>query len=624
MKLHFKSWLHRILRLVLWNVLRLVLRIRVVGDRNVPLDKPALLVANHVSLIDGFLIGACLPRLVRFIVWKPYYDLGLLNPLFRLMKVVPLDADGPRALEASIRAARSELLLGRLVCIFAEGSVTRTGNLLPFKRGLEAIAGGLEANIVPVHLDGLWGRPLSFEGGRFFGKWSKRQDYPVTVSFGQPMPPNSTASQVRSEVQKLASEAACARKGPNDLLSLRFIRTAQKYWSHFAIADAGERPLTYGQTLLRCLAIARWARDLPCSPNIGVLLPPSVAAALANVGITMAGKIPVNLDSGALYPALELSRIGTVVTSRVFLARTGIEPPRASVFIEDPEMAALMGPQQSASLLYRLLPPGARLQRGSPDSVATIFFSRTDTLKGFSLSHYNLLSNIEALAQVFPLNAADRVIALLPFHGSPGLIFNLWFPLLSGCGVIYASDSSAAAAVGILVARNRGTVLLATRAMYGRFVQECRKEDLSSLRVAFSLVDSLLHGHANGFREKFSIPLFEGYGCPEIAPLIALNTPGFSNERERQPGNKQGSVGLPLPGISVIAADPETLAPLGPNREGVLMVRGPNLMNTGATPERDGWFSTGDLGLVDQDGFIQIADCCPVTIPTSVSPSGVS
>ncbi len=91
------------------------------------------------------------------------------------------------------------------MCIFAEGQITRTGQLLPFRHGLERIMKGVEVPIIPVNLDGVWGSIFSFERGRFLWKLPRRIPYRVTVSFGKPMPPTSTAVEVRAEVQESAS-----------------------------------------------------------------------------------------------------------------------------------------------------------------------------------------------------------------------------------------------------------------------------------------------------------------------------------------------------------------------------------------------------------------------------------
>src|SRR5262249_55529195 len=150
-----------------------------------------------------------------------------------------------RDIVESIRTARQELEAGHVVCIFAEGAISRTGNLLPFKRGLEKIVDGLDVPVIPVHLDRLWGSIFSFEGGRFFWKWPKRIPYPVTVSFGEPKKAPA-AQEIRQAILEMGADAVAHRKGRGDLLDRRFIQCARRNWSNLAMADSSGRELTYG------------------------------------------------------------------------------------------------------------------------------------------------------------------------------------------------------------------------------------------------------------------------------------------------------------------------------------------------------------------------------------------
>jgi acyl-[acyl-carrier-protein]-phospholipid O-acyltransferase/long-chain-fatty-acid--[acyl-carrier-protein] ligase len=181
------------MRFVLWLLTHTIYRITIVGRHNLPERGPALIVANHVSMIDGALVAACVQRFVRFMMWAPYYHHPLVNPLMRRMHAIPVGGGGRREVAAALDRARAELEAGHVVCIFAEGSVSRTGNLLPFKRGFERIVDGLDVPIVPVYLDRVWGSVFSFKHGRFLWKMPERLPYPVTVAFGAPLPSTTFA-----------------------------------------------------------------------------------------------------------------------------------------------------------------------------------------------------------------------------------------------------------------------------------------------------------------------------------------------------------------------------------------------------------------------------------------------
>src|SRR5207249_9159164 len=204
--------------------------------------------------------GSCVQRFVRFMVYKPYYEIKGVSWLLRMMNAIPVSAGSRREMVASLERAREELQKGHVVCIFAEGSISRTGNLLPFKRGFERIVDGLDVPIIPVYLDRVWGSIFSFKGGRFFWKWPVRVPYPVTVAFGRPLPSTTTAAEARLALTALGSSIALARRPPDEVLGRQFVRTAKHHWRSFCMADSNKQRLTFGRTLVASLLLARWIR----------------------------------------------------------------------------------------------------------------------------------------------------------------------------------------------------------------------------------------------------------------------------------------------------------------------------------------------------------------------------
>jgi len=610
-------------RFVLWLVTYSIFRIRIVGQENVPFRGPALLVANHVSYVDGFLIGACIQRFVRFMVWKPYYEKKALHWFLRRNHCIPVGTGGRRDMVESIRAARSELEAQHVVCIFAEGAISRTGNMLPFRRGMEKIVEGLGAPIIPVHLDRVWGSIFSFERRRFFWKWPKRIPYPVTVSFGDPMPASSSAHEVRQAIQRLSSDATEHRKTFADRLDRRLVPVARRNWSRLAMADSTGRELTYGRILAGSLLMARWMRrELPDEERIGVLLPASVAGALVNVAATMAGRVPVNLNftagAEAMASAVQQCGIRTVISSRAFLAKAKIETCEGMAFVEDILSRATQWARLRALLAARLAPARWLCRHpGSPDSLATIIFSSGSTgiPKGVMLSHYNVLSNIDAIAQVFSIDARDRIVGGLPLFHSFGYTVTIWFPLICGCGAVYHPNPTDARAIAELVAKYQGTFLLSTPTLCSTYTRKCSPEEFASLRFVLVGAEKLREPVAAAFREKFAVELLEGYGCTEMSPVVAVNCPNFVATWGTQVGNKPGTVGHPLPGVAAQIVDPVTFEALPPNAEGLLLVRGSNRMlgylnqpEATASVFHDGWYITNDIALIDDKGFIRITD----------------
>jgi acyl-[acyl-carrier-protein]-phospholipid O-acyltransferase/long-chain-fatty-acid--[acyl-carrier-protein] ligase len=191
----------------------------------------------------------------------------------------------------------------------------------------------------------------------------------------------------------------------------------------------------------------------------------------------------------------------------------------------------------------------------------------------------------------------------------------IWLPLIKGCGAVYQPNPLDAKATGSIVHKHKGTFLLSTPTFCGNYLRKCSAEEFASLRYLLVGAEKLLEQTAREFREKFSIELLEGYGCTEMAPVISVNTPDSYAGAETQVGSKPGTVGHPLPGVAVKVVDPQTGATLPPNAEGLLLVKGANrMLGYLGKPEltqsvlRDGWYVTGDIAAMDDEGFLRITD----------------
>jgi len=201
LSLFLSQWL---VRVVAGLVTRLFYPLRVRGRENLPRRGGALLVSNHVSFVDWLLLTAAAKRPVRFLIGKEFYESPWLGPFVRVARVIPIpSALRPREVALALRRCSDAVRNGDVVCVFAEGGITRTGGLMPFQRGFERIMRGLDAPIVPVAVMGVWGSLFSFAGGKFFWKWPRQLHLPVTVNFGRPLPPAATADEARAAVEKL-------------------------------------------------------------------------------------------------------------------------------------------------------------------------------------------------------------------------------------------------------------------------------------------------------------------------------------------------------------------------------------------------------------------------------------
>jgi acyl-[acyl-carrier-protein]-phospholipid O-acyltransferase/long-chain-fatty-acid--[acyl-carrier-protein] ligase len=353
---------------------------------------------------------------------------------------------------------------------------------------------------------------------------------------------------------------------------------------------------------------------------VGVLLPPTVAGALVNLGLSLDARVPVNLNFTAGRESMEAAiaqcEIRSIVTSRIFLKKLSLELPAevTCIYVEDLFKHATTFDKLRAYLSARFF---ARPSWFKPGSIATVIFSSgsTGVPKGVLISHYNVISNIEAIAQMFWINSDDRIVGVLPFFHSFGFTVTVWFPVISGCGVIYHPNPTEAAAIGELVQKHHGTLLLSTPTFCGTYTRKCTKEQFASLRYVLVGAEKLRENIAVAFREKFGVDLLEGYGCTEMSPVVAVNVPTFQAGKDTQVGNKPGTVGHPLPGVAARIVDPVTFEPLPPNTEGLLLVKGSNRMlgylkqpERTAEVFRDGWYITGDIALLDDEGFVKITD----------------
>lgn len=615
------------IRFTLWMLTHTVYRITVVGQQHVPHDGPALLICNHVSMIDGALVGASVQRFVRFLMHGPYFRLPGIHFVMSRLHAIPITAGDKADVDRAIARARQELLDGHIVCIFVEGAVSRTGNLLPFRPGFQRILEGIDVPVIPVYLDRVWGSVFSFKRGKFFWKRPERLPYPVTVAYGAPLPSTLGLQDARLAISELGTEALRHRLSPTSQLHTAFIRTAREHWSRPAVADSTGQRLTYGRLLTATLLLGRVIRARTTGQTrVGLLLPASVGGAVANIATLMAGRVPVNLNyttgADAMATAKAAASISTVITSRQFVDHAGFTATADMVYLEDLH-ASITERRRLFGLLRARLTPQRLLRASVGDphwmatSPATIVVSsgRTGVPKGVVLTHGSLLSNVESLAQVFHMQEDDCVVGVLPFFHAFGLTGTLWFPLLQGCAVAYHQNPLDAKIVGELAERVRGSMLVCTPTFAHSCLQRCTPEQFAHLRYAIVGAEKLPAAVATAFVETFGLGLLEGYGCTEMSPVVAANVPDVQVAGRTQVGTKPGSVGHPIPGVAAKVVDPHTGD--GPliNRDGLLLVKGPNMMsgylNDAARTSavmRDGWYVTGDIARIDEDGFIFITD----------------
>jgi acyl-[acyl-carrier-protein]-phospholipid O-acyltransferase/long-chain-fatty-acid--[acyl-carrier-protein] ligase len=630
------AWPGIVARPLWWVLTHTVYRLRVYGRGNVPRSGPALLVCNHVSYVDWMLLWAACPRRIRFVAWAGWGKNPLLRFCLRATDSILIDgAAGPKAIVAALRKVSEALDRGEVVCIFPEARLTRTGTMLPFHRGFERILKQTKAAVpvIPVCLSQLWGSIFSHRGGHVVWKWPQRLPYPAAVTFGAPLPQTATAREVRQRIQELAADAAIRESDRSRPVHRHFVRVAAGLRQMFrpCLIDTTTpkpRVLSYGKALVGVILLSRWLKtQIGEGKNIGVWLPSSVGGALANISLAVLRRTSVDLNyttgPGALASAVKQTGLNVVVTSKRFLHRMPLDlgPDVKLVHLED-AAGTIGGWSRVTTFLKVLLLPGWVLDRWvlgmgrhSLDDIATIIFSSGSTgePKGVMLSHRNIAANAEATVAHIDVSHTDRILGVLPFFHSFGYTVTLWMPLVIGGSTVFHADPRQAKEVGELCRTWRCTILLSTATFMRFYLRRCEPEDFKSLRLLVCGAEKLPPSLAREFEAKFGILPLEGYGITELSPVVAANVPPRGTGENVQVTNKVGTVGHPIPGVAVRTSDPETGAPLPAGTEGIFEVKGPNVMagylnrpDLTAKVVRDGWYNTGDVGHIDEDGFLTI------------------
>ena len=608
------------IRFVVWVFSHLFYRIKVVGKEHIPKEGGGLLVCNHVSWLDGVLLIMMSDRPIRMLAYADYVDVpGFVGWISRTYGTIPIKADGgPKALLRSLKEARKAAEDGDLVCIFAEGALTRTGQLFPFQRGLLRIVEGTSVPVIPTYLDELWGSIFSYHGGKFFWKWPRRWPYPFTIMFGEPLHDANDVRHVRQAVEELALIPA-----------RQFLRACRKARFRSKVADSAGADITGGKLLTAALAFRRvlqrsvLARD---EEMVGVLLPPSAGGAITNAALSLMGKVAVNLNytlsDDVLNFCIKEAGIKHVITSQKFLEKKPMKLDAEVVFAEDLK-TQITGVDKVASLMSAFVEPITLLERRlgltkiDPDSIMTIIFTSGSTgePKGVMLSHRNVGSNIASANQLYQINKNDALLGILPFFHSFGYSLMLWLPLTLDPKGVYHFNPLDGRMVGKLCEQHKITIIAATPTFLKTYLKRCTKEQMATMDVAIVGAEKLPQQLADEFHEKFGIWPTEGYGTTELSPLAAANVPDHRSNATlpEQSGSKMGTIGRPIPNVMARIVDLDSGEELPQGEAGLMHIRGPNVMlgylnrpEKTAEVIKDGWYNTGDIAFIDEDGFITI------------------
>ena len=611
---------------VMWVITRLFYRIEVQGGENVPLTGGGILAPNHISWMDGVLMSMAPPRRPRFVVWAPITKQFWAIRLTRVFGVVPVEPSASAAREA-IRRVKEAVQSGELMCVFPEGALSRTGQLMPFQRGLLAMNRGTNTPIIPVHIGGMWGSIFSNEGGRFFWKFPRVWRRRVVIRFGAPINDLKSVDELRNAVQEMEREYMVTNSQNRPTPAVQLVRECRRAGSRVKASDSLGMSMTGNELLLRALVMRRILRRLlkPDEQNVGLLLPSSAVGVLANAAMALDKRTTVNLNytisSSILNKCIETAGIRHVITSRKFLNKVPLQVNAELIFVEDlKDLATSWDKASSAACVYCL--PNILLERllglhsASPKDLLTIVFTSGSTgePKGVMLSNDNVYSNVMGFNDVVRLTASDVLLGVLPFFHSFGYTATLWSVLLLRIRGVYHPNPLEANQVGKLAGEHKATVLLAAPTFLRGYLRKCEKEQFAHLEVVVTGAEKLPKELSDGFEEKFGVRPSEGYGCTETSPVVSVNIPIKRAVDSLVPTSREGSVGRPIPGVQARVVDADTMRTLPTGETGMLLIGGSGVMQgyykqpeMSAKCMYNGWYITGDLAMIDEDGFIHIA-----------------
>ena len=585
-----------------------------------------MLAPNHVSWLDGFLVQFLTPRHVCTLVYAGNFEANWIKRLGEVWKAILISAN-PKSIIRALRQARQHLIDGELVCIFPEGGISRSAQVQTFKPGMMKILKNTEAPVIPMYFDGLWGSIFSFSGGKFFWKMPTLSRRKIDVYFGEPLKNVTDATVVRNAVANLGAIALQNRKQEMISVSDALIRSCKKRKSKSKLADSLGTDVTGGQALMRALILRRLLKNHVLGKDeqhIGVLLPPLVGGVLTNMALVLDKRIPVNLNytvsSDVMNKCIEIAGIKHVLTSRKVMEKFDFDLNAEVVYLEDLKEKLALTDKLAGVLGSYVIPAGMLssmmgLNKINRDDVLTIIFTSgsTGTPKGVMLTYANVASNVEAIDQVISLDPKDVIVGILPFFHSMGFTVTLWCVMTLDIKGVYHPNPLESRQVGKLSHKHGGTILVSTPTFLRSYLRRVPEEQFAKLDTVVAGAEKLPAELCDAFEEKFGVRPVEGYGTTELSPLVSVNIPPSRDSDDHQKTLCEGSVGRCIPGVSAKITHVDTNEELGVDEEGILWIKGPNVMkgylnNPEKTAEVlvDGWYNTGDMAKLDKDGFIHI------------------
>ena len=597
-------------------------RVRVLGaDALAACEGPVLIVANHVSRIDGLFLYLFVCHDATFVIDPTVPRSRVVRLLLRFVERYEMDSSNPLALKGLVKTIRQR----ERVMIFPEGRVTATGSLMKAYDAPVLAADAAGATIVPVAIEGLQYSPWSALGGLCRIRRFPRVKLVVLPPRRIPLPGvaqgDSRRRTARNEMLGMMRDVAYEAAFESITIYEAIVHAAKRHGpSRRIIEDSTGASLTYRQLLLRANVLGQFmAAETAQDECIGVMLPSTAAAIVTLTAVQSRCRkaAMLNFTAGVrgLVIACETADVKVVYTSRKFVTEAGLEPQAEAlekitrvVYLED--LRDRIGVLNKLRALVTAWLPETTFRLREPDrdpsNVAVILFtSGSEGIpKGVVLTHSNVIANRAQVQTLIDLTHRDTVLNVLPTFHAFGLLGSVLLPLLDGARIYCYPSPLHYRVIPELSYRLGATVLFGTNTFLAGYAKYAHPYDFHAMRFVVAGAEKLTAETRRIWSEKFGIRIFEGYGATEASPVIAVNTPM---------ANKPDTVGPLLAKMECYIEPVEGIA-----TGGRLVVRGPNVMRgylfhgsdgdyyPPSTDLGQGWYDTGDIVEIDEEGFIRI------------------
>jgi len=599
-------------------IFRTLYRVEIKGLENYEkIGDKAVIIANHTSFLDAPILGSFLPDTPLFGINTHVAEKWWVKPAFALFNLYPIDPANPMALKGLIK----EVAKGKKCIIFPEGRITITGALMKVYEGPGMIAANAGAEILPIRIDGAQFSLFS----RMKGKMRLRLFPKITVTILPPQkmetPEDLTGRERRAKIGRdlhdVMTNMVFETSNTDRTLFQGLLDAAKVHGKSLPILEDVERnPMSYKRLILGSLILGKkFEKFSKPGEAVGVLLPNTNGTVATFMGLQAIGRVPAMLNFSAgpssMVAATETAAVKTILTSKRFIelgrleqVETELKKVAKIIYLEDIRETIgttdkLIGLIKSKLISLTYNPAKYNI---SPNDTATILFTSGSegTPKGVALSHKNIMSNIHQISAKVDFSPSDTVFNALPIFHAFGLSDGTLLPLLSGVKTFLYPSPLHYRIVPEMIYDTNATIMFGTDTFLKGYANKAHPYDFYSIRYVFAGAEKLSKETRTLWSDKFGIRIFEGYGATETSPVLSFNT-----AMECKPG----TVGRFMPGVKYkLEAVP------GIDDGGRLLVSGPNIMkgymfhdNPGVIePPEDGWYDTGDIVDLDEEGYITI------------------